>query len=92
MTEILTRIEEQNKQEKNEVSNLYFGNRIVMCNVTVEVCKIMNIHHPFCLCPSQAGLAAAPARAVSAVKEMNIPQRIKDIKLPELPSIGNLKF
>ena len=38
----------------------------------------------------QAGIAAAPARAVSAVKEMNIPQRIKDIKLPDLPSIGNL--
>lgn len=40
----------------------------------------------------QAGIAAAPARAVSAVKEMNIPQKIKDIKLPDLPSIGNLKF
>ena len=40
----------------------------------------------------QAGLSAAPARAVSAVKEMNIPQKIKDIKLPDLPSIGNLKF
>jgi AP-3 complex subunit sigma len=40
----------------------------------------------------QAGIAAAPARAVSAVKEMNIPQKIKDIKLPDLPSLGNLKF
>ena len=39
---------------------------------------------------SQAGIAAAPARAVSAVKEMNIPQRIKDIKLPDLPSIGSI--
>ena len=38
----------------------------------------------------QAGIAAAPARAVSAVKEMNIPQRIKDIKLPDLPSIGSI--
>lgn len=57
MTEILTRIEEQNKLEKSE-----------------------------------AGISAAPARAVSAVKEMNIPQKIKDIKLPDLPSIGNLKF
>ena len=42
------------------------------------------------VCVLQAGLSAAPARAVSAVKEMNIPQRIKDIKLPDLPSIGNL--
>ncbi len=40
----------------------------------------------------QAGISAAPARAVSAVKEMNLPQKIKDIKLPDLPSIGNLKF
>ncbi|KAH7945240.1 hypothetical protein HPB49_008572 [Dermacentor silvarum] len=57
MTEIITRIEEQNKIEKQE-----------------------------------AGLSAAPARAVSAVKNMNLPQQIKDIKLPDLPSIGNLKF
>lgn len=57
MTEIITRIEEQAKLEKQE-----------------------------------AGISAAPARAVSAVKEMNIPQKIKDIKLPDLPSIGNLKF
>ena len=40
----------------------------------------------------QAGLAAAPAKAVSAVKELNLPQKIKDIKLPDLPNIGNLKF
>jgi AP-3 complex subunit sigma len=40
----------------------------------------------------EAGISAAPARAVSAVKEMNIPQRIKDIKLPDLPSIGGIKF
>ncbi|KAJ8305167.1 hypothetical protein KUTeg_017279 [Tegillarca granosa] len=57
MTEILTRIDEQNKLEKSE-----------------------------------AGITAAPARAVSAVKDMNIPQKIKDIKLPDLPSIGTLKF
>lgn len=41
----------------------------------------------------QAGLAAAPARAVSAVKNMNLPQQIKDIKLPDLPAaIKELKF
>ncbi|CAD5113479.1 DgyrCDS2644 [Dimorphilus gyrociliatus] len=57
MTEILTRVNEQDKIEKEE-----------------------------------AGITAAPARAVSAVKEMNLPQKIKDIKLPELPSIGGLKF
>lgn len=58
MTEILARIEEQNKQVKME-----------------------------------AGISAAPARAVSAVKNMNIPQQIKDMKLPDLPqAIKDLKF
>jgi len=56
MSEILTRIDEQSKLEKQE-----------------------------------AGLAAAPARAVSAVKNMNLPQQIKDIKLPDLPSLPNFK-
>ncbi|XP_013382470.1 AP-3 complex subunit sigma-1 isoform X2 [Lingula anatina] len=41
---------------------------------------------------SEAGIAGAPGRAISAVKEMNLPQKIKDIKLPDLPSIGSLKF
>ncbi|XP_021350413.1 AP-3 complex subunit sigma-1-like isoform X1 [Mizuhopecten yessoensis] len=63
MTEIITRIEEQNKLEKSE--------------------KIFQL---------PAGISAAPARAVSAVKDMNIPQKIKDMKMPDLPSIGNLKF
>ncbi|XP_050305817.1 AP-3 complex subunit sigma-2 isoform X2 [Anthonomus grandis grandis] len=58
MNEILARIEDQNKLEKQE-----------------------------------AGISAAPARAVSAVKNMNIPQQIKDIKLPDLPqAIKDLKF
>lgn len=39
----------------------------------------------------QAGISAAPARAVSAVKSMNLPQQIKDLKLPDLPSLGNFK-
>lgn len=44
---------------------------------------------------AEAGIAGAPAKAMSAVKDINIPsltQKIKDIKLPDLPSIGNLKF
>ena len=41
---------------------------------------------------AQAGLAAAPARAVSAVKNMNIPQQLKDMKLSDLPAISGLKF
>ncbi|XP_042227773.1 AP-3 complex subunit sigma-2-like isoform X4 [Homarus americanus] len=70
MTEIITRIEDQNKLEKQEGP--------------------YNSASPSSL---RAGLAAAPARAVSAVKSMNLPQQIKDIKLPDLPAaIKDLKF
>ncbi|KAG8252469.1 AP-3 complex subunit sigma-1 [Homalodisca vitripennis] len=56
MTEILSRIEDQNKMEKQE-----------------------------------SGLAAA--RAVSAVKSINLSQQLKDMKLPDLPqAIKDLKF
>jgi len=55
MTEILTRVEEQSKLEKDE-----------------------------------AGFSAAPTRAISAVKNMNIPQQIKDIKIPQ--AIKDLKM
>merc|ERR1712037_1080082 len=58
MNEILTRIEEQNKIEREE-----------------------------------AGISAAPTRALTAVKNMNLPQQLKDIKLPELPqAIKDLKL
>jgi len=33
----------------------------------------------------EAGLSAAPARAVSAVKSMNLPQQLRDMRLPDLP-------
>lgn len=79
MTEILTRIEDQNKLEKQEV--LIHKKLIIYISLT-------SIFHLF-----KAGIAAAPARAVSAVKNMNIPQQIKDIKLPDLPqAIKDLKF
>ncbi|CAH0766992.1 unnamed protein product [Bemisia tabaci] len=58
MSEILNRIEDQNRMEKQE-----------------------------------AGISGAPSRAVSAVKNINIPQQLKDIKLPDLPqAIKELKF
>ncbi|CAG2167047.1 unnamed protein product [Oppiella nova] len=66
MSEITNRIEEQNKIEKQEVSQ------------TIDL--------------SFAGISAAPARAVSAMKSINIPQQIKDMKLPDLPNISSLKF
>lgn len=79
MTEILTRIEDQNKLEKQEVNSI--------------IIFIINIQNYYFNCNYQAGITAAPARAVSAVKNMNIPQQIKDMKLPDLPqAIKDLKF
>ncbi|CAL7950726.1 unnamed protein product [Xylocopa violacea] len=73
MTEILTRIEDQNKLEKQENFSVF--------HFFPPVWYV------------QAGITAAPARAVSAVKNMNIPQQIKDMKLPDLPqAIKDLKF
>ncbi|XP_046912990.1 AP-3 complex subunit sigma-2 or isoform X1 [Dermatophagoides farinae] len=63
MSEIITRIEEQNAMEKQEVS-----------------------------WKNNMGISAAPARAVSAVKNMNLSQQFRDIKLPDLSNIGSLKF
>ena len=40
----------------------------------------------------EAGLTAAPSRAVSAVKDMNLPQKLKDLKLPDLSNITSMKF
>ncbi|CAD5123754.1 DgyrCDS12068 [Dimorphilus gyrociliatus] len=59
MAEIMTRINDQSRLERDEVV---------------------------------AGFSAAPSKAVSAVKELNIPQKIKDIKIGDLPSIGSFKF
>ncbi|KRZ59742.1 Microtubule-associated protein RP/EB family member 1 [Trichinella nativa] len=57
MNEILTRVNEQDKIEKQE-----------------------------------GGIVTAPARAVTAMKNMNLSQQIKDIRLPDLPSLSNFKF
>ncbi|KAI6232980.1 AFG3-like protein 2 [Aphelenchoides fujianensis] len=57
MTEILLRIQEQEKLEK-----------------------------------ADSGLVSAPAaRALSAMKNVNLSQQIKDLKLPDLPSFSNFK-
>ncbi|XP_049805581.1 AP-3 complex subunit sigma-1 isoform X1 [Schistocerca nitens] len=91
MTEILTRIEEQNKLEKQEDhTKLIIRGLFTVDSADYSAAKraVESLH-----VDHQAGLAAAPARAVSAVKNMNIPQQIKDIKLPDLPqAIKDLKF
>jgi AP-3 complex subunit sigma len=38
----------------------------------------------------EAGISAAPNKAMTALKEMNLPQKIKDIKLSDLNL--NLRF
>ncbi len=41
------------------------------------------------------GMSGAPSKAMSAVKDINISsitQKIKDIKLPDMPSLGNMKL
>lgn len=75
----------------------------VKCDSSVCVaCSCVNIlmqwfkHHCYCVLVrvcSQAGIAGAPARAVSAVKNMNLPEMPKNInigdisiKVPNLPS------
>ena len=80
MNEILTRIEEQNKLEKQEVDiSKYFP------LIGLRVLKRVNRF--------QSGISGAPSRAVSAVKSMNIPQQLKEMKLPDLPqAIKELKF
>ena len=77
MTEIITRIEEQAKVERQEVTRAFiFENKT---NLLLSLWK-------------QAGIAAAPARAVSAMKNMNFPQQLKDMKFSDLPTISGLKF
>ena len=81
MSDILARIEEQNKLVKQEVCTFIISVRLLFCFVNM-----------FLLFINKAGLAAAPARAVSAVKSMNIPQQIKDMKLPDLPQAIKVLF
>jgi len=73
----------------------YILNELVMGGMVLEtnMAEIMSrIDEQSKIEKQEAGISAAPARAVSAVKNMSIPQQIKDMKLPDLPSIGNLKF
>lgn len=75
MSEIIARIEDQSRIEKQEVRGFR---------------EMPLIHRETRI--FQAGLSAAPARAVSAVKNMNIPQQLKDMKFSDLPAISGLKF
>jgi AP-3 complex subunit sigma len=72
------------------LNELVMGGMVLETNIT-EI--FTRIDEQSKLERQEAGLAAAPARAVSAVKNMNLSQQFKDIKLPDLPqAIKDLKF
>ncbi|KAF0307536.1 AP-3 complex subunit sigma-2 [Amphibalanus amphitrite] len=74
----------------------YILNEIVMGGMVLETSMteiITRTEEQNRLEKQEGGFAAAPARAVSVVKNINITQQIKDIKLPDLPAaIKDLKF
>lgn len=74
MSDILARIEDQNRLVKQEVSPIQYVNKK---GCLYFIC--------FYFLVTQAGLSAAPAAVVHQLKSMNIPQQIKDMKLPDLP-------
>lgn len=66
------------------------GGMVLETNMSEIVTRIDEMNK---LEKSEAGISGTPAKAMSAVKEMNISsikQKIKDIKLPDLPSFGKL--
>ncbi|KAI3372722.1 hypothetical protein L3Q82_023183, partial [Scortum barcoo] len=78
MNEIITQVDAQNKMEKSE----FFPFFSLFTDVYLSVYQA-----------GQAGIAGAPARAVSAVKNMNLPEMPRNInigdisiKVPNLPS------
>lgn len=44
------------------------------------------------LVKQEAGLSAAPAAVVHQLKSMNLPQQLKDMKLPDLPQAIKVSF
>ncbi|KAH8253137.1 hypothetical protein KR032_003670 [Drosophila birchii] len=72
------------------VTELVMGGMVLQTNMNDIMARIEEQNK---IVKQEAGISAAPARAVSAVKSMNIPQQIKDIKLPDLPqAIKDFKF
>ncbi len=74
------------------LQELCMGGMVLETNMSEIVSRIDEMNK---LEKSEAGMGGTPAKAMSAVKEMNISnfkQKIKDIKLPDLPSFGNMKL
>ncbi len=74
------------------LQELCMGGMVLETNMNEIVSRIEEMNK---LEKVEAGISGAPTKALSAVKEMNISnitQKIKDIKLPDLPSFGNIKL
>lgn len=72
------------------LAELVMGGMVLQTNMSDILARIEDQNK---LVKQEAGISAASARAVSAVKSLNLQQQIKDIKLPDLPqAIKDLKF
>ncbi|XP_017492555.1 PREDICTED: AP-3 complex subunit sigma-2-like [Rhagoletis zephyria] len=77
----------------------YILNELVMGGMVLETNMseiIARIEEQNWIEKQEIGISAAPAaaasRAVSSLKNMNLSQQLRDIKLPDLSNIGSLKF
>ncbi|MFH4975704.1 hypothetical protein AB6A40_002413 [Gnathostoma spinigerum] len=70
------------------LSELVMGGMVLETNMNEILSKVQEQEK---LEKQEAGISAAPARAVNAVKNINIPQHIKDFKLTDinLPNFKN---
>ncbi|XP_072937514.1 AP-3 complex subunit sigma-2 isoform X2 [Epargyreus clarus] len=64
------------------LDELVMGGMVLQTNMADILCRL---HDQNKMQKAEAGISAAPARAVSAVKSMNLPQQLRDMKLPDLP-------
>ncbi|GBP49215.1 AP-3 complex subunit sigma-2 [Eumeta japonica] len=64
------------------LDELVMGGMVLQTNMSDILCRLQEQNK---MQKAEAGISAAPARAVSAVKSMNLPQQLRDIKLPDLP-------
>jgi len=74
------------------LQELCMGGMVLETNMLEIVNKIEEMNK---LEKQEAGVAGAPSKAMNAVKDINISsitQKIKDIRLPDLPKIGNIKL
>ncbi|KAL4712243.1 hypothetical protein ACJJTC_011104 [Scirpophaga incertulas] len=64
------------------LDELVMGGMVLQTNMHDILCRLQEQNK---MQKAEAGISAAPARAVSAVKSMNLPQQLRDMRLPDLP-------